>query len=603
MNNTFFYPVRKYPAACRRAVQYFTSTRFDSLCKYSNGICCILILVVGGLYFMGCANQQPPEGGPIDRTTPEIIFTYPDSSSMRNYSDNKIQLEFDRYVNERSVEEAIFISPYIGTLEFNWSGKELEISFSEKLRPSTTYVMNIGTDVVDLNNNRMAQAFTLAFSTGREIDRGAIEGRVYPRNSGDAISGIMIFAYRLNGLNPDTLNPVIEKPDFITQTGKNGDFFLHYIPWGSYRVFAIRDEYRNLVYDREIDEYGLPSGIINITPSDSLTTGMLMTLAKEDTTGPRLVKVISQNRDHIMAEFSESIDPASVNLLSFSAIDTVDKKPLEFVTVSPSPVASNSFFMVTQKQDSGRVYHLSVQSIRDSAGNKINSLANTLLFQSSPKIDTLGTRLASVSMKDSAQSVDLQPVLTMTFSDAVTKTPSLDWVNLFDNSKQPVPADKKWISDVMISLRPEKELMSRTWYVLRADLRGVHDWAGRVLRDSTKSWHFETLDSEDLSSVEGIVIDKNKIDTAGRLYVTAVQIGENTSNHYIAAADATGNFLFPQIAEGRYVFQSFRDRNNNGKYDSGKPFPFVYSERFSPFSDTLKIRARWPLEGLKIHMK
>jgi hypothetical protein len=156
---------------------------------------------------------------------------------------------------------------------------------------------------------------------------------------------------------------------------------------------------------------------------------------------------------------------------------------------------------------------------------------------------------------------------------------------------------------VMISLRPEKELMSRTWYTLRAEMRGLRDWAGRACRDSTKSWRFETLDIEDLSSVEGIVIDENKTDTTGRLYVSAIQIGENTPKHYIAAADATGKFVFPLIAEGRYVFQSFRDRNINGIYDSGKPFPFMYSERFSSFSDTLKIRARWPLEGVKIEIK
>jgi hypothetical protein len=562
------------------------------------GICFAAALVLAG-----CANQQPPEGGPIDRTTPEIISTSPDSSTMLNFNDYKIQLKFDRYVNERSVEEAIFISPYIGTLEFNWSGKGLEIIFSEKLRPNTTYVVNIGTDVEDLNKNRMAQAFTLAFSTGKEIDRGAIEGRVYPRNNGDGISGIMIFAYRLNGLNPDTLNPIIEKPDFITQTGKYGDFFLRHIPFGSYRVFAVRDEYRNLVYDREIDEYGVPSGNINITTSDSIRAGVFMKLAKEDTTGPRLVKVTSPNQNHILAEFSESINPNSITRSSFSVIDTIDGKPLNLFIVAPSPVASNAIFMVTQKQDSGRVFSLSVQDITDSTGNKINLLANTLLFQSSLKIDTLGSRLAAVSIKDSAQAIDLQPIVTLTFSDALEKSTSLDWVDLFDNNKERVPVEKKWISDVMISLRPEKELKSRSWYTLRAELRELHDWAGRVCRDSTKSWRFETLDIEDLSSVEGMVIDNNKIDTAGHVYVTAVQIGENIPKRYMAAADALGYFLFPQIAEGRYVFQAFRDRDNNGIYDSGKPFPFIYSERFSSFSDTLKIRARWPLEGLKIEMK
>lgn len=563
----------------------------------------IIIIFVIAILLVGCANQKPPEGGPIDRTTPEIISTYPDSSNMRNFNSNRIRLKFDRYMNERSVEEAIFISPYIGTMEFNWSGKELEIIFSEQLKSNTTYVINIGTDVEDLNKNKMARAYTLAFSTGKEIDRGAIEGRVYPRKNGDAISGIMIFAYRLDGLNPDTLNPNIVKPDFITQTGKNGDFFLHHIPFGNYRVFAVRDEYRNLVYDCEIDEYGVPSDIINITPSDSLIKGELMKLAKEDTTGPRLIKVVAQNRNHILAEFSESIDPASVNLSLFSIIDTVNRKPLEVSIVYPSPITSNSFFIVTQKQDSGRVYRLNVQDITDSVGNKINPLANTLLFRSSLKVDTLSARLVSVSIKDSAQAIDLQPTLTLTFSDALAKSNSLDWINLIDKNKQPVPVEKKRVSDAVISLCPENQLMSKTWYSLRAELRSVHDWAGRACRDSTKSWRFETIDIEDLSSVEGIVVDENKTDTTGRLYVTAVQIGEKNPKYYIVAADATGNFIFPQITEGHYVFQSFRDRNNNGKYDPGKPFPFVYSERFSQFSDTLKVRARWPLEGVKIEMK
>jgi hypothetical protein len=563
----------------------------------------LIIFCVHALILAGCANQQPPDGGPVDRTTPEIISSYPDSSSMLNFNGRNIQLRFDRYMNERSVEEAIFISPYVGTPEFNWSGKELEILFPEKLRSNTTYVMNVGTDAEDLNKNRMVQAFTIAFSTGNEIDRGAIEGRVYPRINNDPISGIMIFAYRLDGLNPDTMNPVVMKPDFITQTGKNGYFFLHHIPFGNFRVLAVRDEYRNLVYDREIDEYGVPSGMINITPSDSIIKGVLMKLTKEDTTGPRLVKVMASNRNHILADFSESINPESVALSSFSAVDTADRKPLDLLTVYPSPANVSSFFVVTQKQDSGRVFRLSVQGVTDSVGNKINPSANTLLFRSSLKVDTLGSRLVSVSIKDSAQAIDHQPVLTLTFSDALEKSDSMNWLNLFDNNKQPVPAEKKRMSDVMISLRPEQELLNRTWYTLRVELRKVHDWAGRVSRDSTKTWRFETLDVEDLSSVEGVVIDENKIDTAGLLYVTAVQIGEKIPKQYMIKADATGNFLFPQIAEGRYVFQSFRDRNNNGKYDAGKPFPFVYSERLSQFSDTLKVRARWPLEGVKMKMK
>ena len=75
--------------------------------------------------------------------------------------------------------------------------------------------------------------------------------------------------------------------------------------------------------------------------------------------------------------------------------------------------------MITQNQDSGKVFYLSVLGITDSTGNKINPIANALLFKSSPKADTLGTRLVSVSVTDSVQDIDLQPALTMTFSDAL----------------------------------------------------------------------------------------------------------------------------------------------------------------------------------------
>jgi hypothetical protein len=562
------------------------------------------IFFISVIMLLGCANQQPPEGGPVDMTNPVIISIYPDSNKL-NFNDNKLRLEFDRYVEERTLEESIFISPYVGTLEFDWSGTEVEITFSEKLRRNTTYVVNIGTDVRDhfRGQTHMAKAYTLAFSTGPDIDRGGIEGIVFPMKKGEASAGIMIFAYQLDGLNPDTLKPMTAKPDFITQTGKSGDFFLHHIPFGNYRIFAIRDEYRNLVYDREVDEYGVQSSIIRISPSDTLAAGVLMQLAKEDTSGPRLVKAFAPDRNHVIAEFSESLHPSSIILTSFIVADTVDRKPLELIAVYPDPSTPKSIIAVTQKQDSAKIYFIHVQSVTDSVGNKINPLANSFVFQGSPKAATIGTRLVTVSIKDSTQNIDFRPVLTLTFSDALAKTTSLDFVTILDNNKQQVAVEKKRLSDVLISIEPEQELLNKTWYTLRTELRKVHDWKDSTCKDSTKVWRFETLDIEDMSSVEGTVVDLNNTDTVGRLYVTAFQIGEKNPNYYIEAADATGKFIFPIVAEGHYVFQAFRDRNKNGMYDPGKPFPFIFSERLSPLSDTLKVRARWPLEGVKIQMK
>ena len=88
------------------------------------------ILIVIVLLLSGCAGQRPPEGGPVDSVPPEIISVYPAPNTV-NFSDNKVALEFSEYVDRRSTEEAIFISPSIEAKEFDWSGTEVEISFNE----------------------------------------------------------------------------------------------------------------------------------------------------------------------------------------------------------------------------------------------------------------------------------------------------------------------------------------------------------------------------------------------------------------------------------------------------------------------------------------
>jgi hypothetical protein len=413
----------------------------------------------------------------------------------------------------------------------------------------------------------------------------------------------MIFGYQMDALKPDTLNPATSQPDFITQTGKGGIFFLHHIPFGNYRIYAIRDEYRNLVYDQEVDEYAVPSHLIHITQNDTLASGILMQLAKEDITGPRLVKAIASDQHHVLAEFSESLFPSSITPASFMVMDTLSLKKLELVSVYPDPVTQKSVVLVTQKQDSTREYKISVTNIKDSVGNMVHPLANSFVFQGSMKADTLCPRLLSVSIADSIQYVELRPILTLVFSDALVQKSALDFIGIYDNNKRQVPIERNWISDAMISLQPLQELSGKTWYTLRVDLSKVHDWKDSTCKDSTHAWRFETLDREDMSSMEGSVIDSNITDTQGCLYVTAVQIGEREPKSYMALADATGNFIFPVVTEGSYVFQAFRDRNMNRKYDSGIPFPFVFSERISLLSDTLKVRARWPLEGVKILLR
>ena len=123
-------------------------------------------------FLISCANQLPPGGGEVDSIPPEIISSYPENGTT-NFNNDYIEFEFSEYVDKRSFKDALFISPAIDEqLEISWSGTSVEIGFPNGLKDSLTYVVTIGTDVVDVNNkNRMLNSYSFSFATGDKIDK------------------------------------------------------------------------------------------------------------------------------------------------------------------------------------------------------------------------------------------------------------------------------------------------------------------------------------------------------------------------------------------------------------------------------------------------
>src|ERR1043166_6966101 len=170
----------------------------------------------------GRAGQAHPPGGPAPPPPPAIIESYPLPNAL-NVRDRKVVLSFSKYVDRSSLERSIFFSPPAGTPSYDWGGTSVEISFPEALRQDRTYILTVGTDVVDLrNHNRMASAFALPFSTGERIDSASIAGVVFSEKP----EGLIVFAYKLDGMMVDTLNPAHTTPDYLAQTGKEGRFTL-----------------------------------------------------------------------------------------------------------------------------------------------------------------------------------------------------------------------------------------------------------------------------------------------------------------------------------------------------------------------------------------
>jgi hypothetical protein len=113
---------------------------------------------------------------------------------------------------------------------------------------------------------------------------------------------------------------------------------------------------------------------------------------------------------------------------------------------------------------------------------------------------------------------------------------------------------------------------------------------------------FATRDPENDGSIEGVVNDQSVLDTNGTVLITAREIKARQPKIVTAMASASGSFRLEGLPAGRFIVHAYRDRNGDGRLDPGRPFPVLRSERRSRESDTLRVRPRWPLEGLRLEL-
>ncbi len=551
------------------------------------------------LTLAGCAGERPPGGGPVDTTPPEIVDVYPPPNTT-GYSSSRIALEFSKYVERRSVEESIFISPYIKKIEYDWSGREVELNFRDTLRKNTTYVVTVGTDVVDVNNrNRMAHAYSFAFTTGAQIDRGEIHGRIYDEKP----VGVMIFAYQLDGLKPDTLNPTTQKPDYITQTGNTGDYSLTHLAFGNYRVLAVRDELRNLAYAPETDAMSTAPSDIKLDEVDSLRSELNFQLSVEDTTAPRLISAVSMDNSHVELEFSESVDLTTLATGDFSISDTGRTRNLRIVDFFPHFENPAHVVLITEPQhDEDTLYRVFVAGVKDLAGHVINPLVSSKQFSRSSVRDTMPPGLLFATAMDSTAQFPMEQQFQFDFNDVLQQKSAEHAVLLKGKDSVEIPLHFVWNSSASFSVVPRTALRQDYFYTFFVRFDSLRDGAGNHWKDSTRKFSFRTIDPEQLSSIEGVLVDQDT-SHADRYIVIAENTSKKTKKVVRITTQRGKKFLFSRLNAGEYRLKAFQDDYNNGVYYSGKPFPYTPAERFAVYPDSIKVRARWPVEGVRIKFR
>ena len=226
------------------------------------------VLVLGVMMFpSGCANTTtPPSGGPKDTIPPVLLKTSPLPGTV-NVPTHKTQIKFtfDEYVVVKDPSN-IFLSPPLEKKpKYKMQGKTLVVTFESDLDSNTTYTLDITGAVADNNEGNFFEGFTLAFSTGSQLDSMGVTGLVQDCNSLKPIKGATVLLYKDHADSAVFLH----RPSAAAKTDEWGFFSLRNIQDTLYRVYAIKDANGNNIYEPDqesiafLDEPFRPKTVFN----------------------------------------------------------------------------------------------------------------------------------------------------------------------------------------------------------------------------------------------------------------------------------------------------------------------------------------------------
>lgn len=220
----------------------------------------IITLLAAGLIstaFTQCARPVEPQGGAKDTIAPIAIRSVPAQFS-KNMSEKKLEILFNEYITLKELQKNFYMTP---AMEVNPTirdlGKKLQITFEKPLNPNTTYALNFGNAIVDVNENNPINDFTYIFSTGNQLDTLKLNGVVYDAKTMQPVPNALIFLYENDSLE----TPLKHKPDAISRSDKNGIFIANTLKNKQYKIIAIKDANRNYLFDPGFDEIAFDTSL------------------------------------------------------------------------------------------------------------------------------------------------------------------------------------------------------------------------------------------------------------------------------------------------------------------------------------------------------
>jgi Bacterial Ig-like domain len=377
----------------------------------------VLSFLSTSLLTSSCAQIGMPDGGPKDTLAPKLIKATPVFGSL-NVKNNKITLEFNEFVDVQDVQQNLIISPLQNknpTITSN--PKSITIKFKDTLLPNTTYTINFGDAVKDVNEGNVYKNLSYTFSTGNVLDSLSIVGRVIMAETGNIDSTLKILLYR----NAEDSTVLKKKPSYIAKVLGDGSFEFVNLPAATFKIYALKDGDGSKTYNAKTEIFAFADADVNTSSTETIT---LNAYAEEK---EKPIAIVAPSK-------KPSIDKKLKLLTNLQAKQDL-LEPLEIVYNNPLKFVDSTKFVIT---DTNYKKITGIQFSQDSTSKKIiltakwqADMALVLIIDTLAAKDSLGNKITkNDTIKFFTKRMEDYGKLTLRFNGLdLTKKPVIQFLN------------------------------------------------------------------------------------------------------------------------------------------------------------------------------
>ena len=270
-------------------------------------------LLLSSMVLISCGQQVAPTGGPKDSIPPKLVMAIPEVNA-KNVKSDRITLYFDEYITLENPFEKITYSP-IPKLNPSADGKlkTITIKIKDTLEPNTTYSIDFGESIKDVNEGNILKNLNYAFSTGEYIDSAFLTGQVFIAETGQTDSTLIAVLHN----NLDDSSVAKNKPRYFARLKGDGSFLFRNLKPGNYNLFAIKDQNGDRKYDQPSELIAFMNNTISIG-KDTSTVLYAFEAARTDSSATKKpsTKPAAKKTEDKRLRFSNNFDGGRQDLLS-----------------------------------------------------------------------------------------------------------------------------------------------------------------------------------------------------------------------------------------------------------------------------------------------